>query len=328
MTRGYAGNVGPYRAADEQPVMLGIAGDSAAGKTTLTKGLVEALGQARIQSICVDDYHRYDRVERRSLPFTPLHPECNYVEVMEQHLRLLALGHSVLKPVYSHRTGTLERPVLVEPRPFVIAEGLLPLATPAARACFDATVFLDPAEEVRLAWKLQRDMTKRGHEEDQVRAELERRAPESARFIRPQQADADIVVRFAPRGRNDGGGATLDATMVLRPTIDHPDLTRVLGDDPSAPVRLTLDRDDQGKPVEILHIDASAPPAATWKVEKAIWGQLGVAEPLPLRLGVVEPGVRSEPLALVQLILAFHLVRARPAAPSTKWGERPCESGS
>ncbi|MEO7836826.1 MAG: phosphoribulokinase [Acidimicrobiales bacterium] len=306
-------------ASSMRPVMLGIAGDSAAGKTTLTKGLVEALGPERMLSICVDDYHRYDREERRVLPFTPLDPACNYVEIMEQHLKLLALGQGILKPVYNHRSGTLERPVPVVPRPFVIAEGLLPLSTPLARACFDATVFLEPADEVRVAWKLRRDTTRRGYDEDEVRAELARREPESARFIRPQRADADIVVHFEPRRGNDGPtGVDLDATMILRPTIDHPDLSGILGDDPSAPVRLTLDRDDDGKPVEILHIDASAPPAETWKVEKAIWGQLGVAEPLPLALGVIEQGMRSEPLALVQLILLFHLVRAQRAttAPS------------
>ena len=80
-------------AADtRRPVMLAIAGDSAAGKTTLTRGIAEALGPERATALCVDDYHRYDREERRNVPFTVLNPECNYIEVMEQHLQLLALG--------------------------------------------------------------------------------------------------------------------------------------------------------------------------------------------------------------------------------------------
>ena len=56
--------------APARPVMLAIAGDSAAGKTTITRGLVEALGADRCTAVCVDDYHRYDRAERRGLPFT------------------------------------------------------------------------------------------------------------------------------------------------------------------------------------------------------------------------------------------------------------------
>ena len=54
----------------KRPVMLAIAGDSAAGKTTMTRGLVEALGPDRCVSLCTDDYHRYDREERKELPFT------------------------------------------------------------------------------------------------------------------------------------------------------------------------------------------------------------------------------------------------------------------
>ena len=139
-----------YRAAGRQagaarPVMLGIAGDSAAGKTTLSTGLAEALGPDRSTSVCVDDYHRYDREERKGLPFTALHPDCNYVAIMEQHLQHLATGQPILKPVYDHATGTLGRPELVEPREFVIVEGLLPLHTKLARACFDITVYLEPA---------------------------------------------------------------------------------------------------------------------------------------------------------------------------------------
>src|ERR1700677_3582035 len=103
-----------HRAARRQagaarPVMLGIAGDSAAGKTTLSTGLAEALGPDRSTSVCVDDYHRYDREERKGLPFTALHPDCNYVSIMEQHLQQLAPGQPILKPVYDHATGKLTR---------------------------------------------------------------------------------------------------------------------------------------------------------------------------------------------------------------------------
>ena len=97
--------------APPRPVMLAIAGDSAAGKTTITRGLVEALGADRCTAVCVDDYHAYDRAERRELPFTPLHPACNYVRIMEQHLQLLAMGQPILKPVYDHHTGQLTRPM-------------------------------------------------------------------------------------------------------------------------------------------------------------------------------------------------------------------------
>jgi phosphoribulokinase len=298
-----------------RPIMVGIAGDSASGKTTLTRGLVEALGSDRITAICVDDYHRYDRQERKSLPFTPLHPACNYVEIMEQHLQLLALGQSILKPVYNHRQGTLERPVLVEPREFVIAEGLLPLHTRLARACFDVTVYLDPPEPIRRRWKFTRDMGKRGYTEEQVAEELGRREPESAAFIRPQRSHADIVVRFAPiEERNETVDDPLSAYVMLRPTIAHPNLNGILSDDTRRAMHLKLMRDEDGKPVDALHIHAYASRELAAQVEEAIWRELREPEPMPSEsLGRLERDERSEPLALVQLLLLFHVFQARGA---------------
>jgi phosphoribulokinase len=292
--------------------MIAIAGDSAAGKTTLTRGLLAAIGTDNISSICVDDYHRYDRQERKGLPFTPLNPACNYMGIMEQHLQLLAMGEPILKPVYNHHTGMLDRPVLFEPRDFVIVEGLLPLHSRLSRACFDLSVYLDPPEATRYAWKIKRDTRDRGYTEEQVREDLQRREPESAAFIRPQRTWADVVVRFAPieeRGEVEAG--LLSATVLLRPTAPHPDLTGILTADTREAIHLKLARDDDGKPVDALHVHAYASRQTTRQVEEAIWTGLGIGQDLPDSLGVIEGDVRSEPLAVVQLIFLYHLLLAR-----------------
>lgn len=295
-----------------RPVMLAIAGDSAAGKTTLTKGLVEAVGPDRCLSVCVDDYHRYDRQERRALPFTPLHPDCNHIDIMEQHLQLLALGQPILKPVYDHTSGTFTRPVYVEPKEFVIVEGLHPLSTKLSRACFDITVFLDPPEEIRRSWKVQRDTGKRGYSVEAVEAELERREPESAAYIRPQRRWADIVVRFAPvPSRNDPPGTPLSAELLLRPTIRHPDLTGVLTDDVRESMHLKVMRDADGTPTDCVHVHGHASTQEAHRLEKAIWTELDADGGPPGRIGVIGEGQRSEPLALTQLVLLYHLLQAR-----------------
>ncbi|MFP5326839.1 MAG: phosphoribulokinase, partial [Acidimicrobiia bacterium] len=238
-----------------RPIMLGIAGDSAAGKTTLTTGLLRALGPDRVVSICADDYHRYDRTERKSLPFTPLHPDCNYLEIMNQHLQLLALGQPILKPVYDHSTGELTRPVLVEPKEFVIVEGLFPLHNKLARACFDITVFLDPPESIRHRWKIRRDTAKRGYTEEQVKADLVKREPDSEAFIRPQRREADIIVRFSPiEERGESEDDPLSATLLLRPTIHHPDLTPIIDSVPHEVMHMKMVRDEDGRPVDALHM--------------------------------------------------------------------------
>jgi phosphoribulokinase len=298
----------------QRPVMLAIAGDSAAGKTTLTRGIADTLGADRAIALCVDDYHRYDRAQRRDVPFTVLHPDCNYIEVMEQHLQLLALGRPILKPVYDHATGALVRPVLVEPRDFVIVEGLLPLHTKLARACFDITVYLDPPEEIRRKWKIRRDCAERGYTPEAVLAELDRREPDSAAYIRPQRQQADIAIRFAPvPGRGPGGDGSLSAEILLRPTIGHPDLSHVLTDDDRRTVHLKLIRDAGGRPVDALHVHGHAPREDSRIVEKAIWEQLSFdhGTVLPDTLGQYAPGRRSEALAIAQLLLLWHLLEAR-----------------
>jgi len=297
-----------------RPIMLAIAGDSGTGKTTVTAGLVKALGPERMTSVAADDYHRYDREERKSLPFTPLSPECNYIDIMEQHLEQLARGEPILKPVYDHHTGELRRPEYVEPREFVIVEGLLPLHTKRARACFEVSVFLDPPEALRIAWKLARDTKKRGYTEAEVRADLLKREPESERFIRPQRTHADIVIRFAPiEERGETATDPLSATLLLRPTIDHPELHQILSGDTDQAMHLKLSRDDDGKPVDAVHIHSYAEREITREVEQAMWDELGVDSPLPESLGRLDPDaeMRDEPLALTQLLLLYHLVQAQ-----------------
>jgi len=295
---------------DGRPVMLAIAGDSAAGKTTITSGLVRALGEDQCTAVCVDDYHRYDRAERRRLPFTALHPDCNYVDIMEQQLQLLATGHPILKPVYDHHTGQLTRPEYVEPRRFVIVEGLLPLHTKLAAACFDVTVYLNPPEKIRREWKVKRDTGQRGYTPEQVLAELRRREPESEAFIRPQRRRADIVVRVAPvEQRHDPPGTPLSAELLLRPTIRHPDLSAVLAGSGQS-MHLKLTRDEDGRPVDALHIHGYAPREDSQLLEKAIWDGLGAGVEVPGFLGELDGGQRSEPLAITQLLLLYHLIEA------------------
>ena len=170
--------------------------------------------------------------------------------------------------------------MLVEPREFVIVEGLLPLHTKLARACFDITVYLDPPEEIRREWKLRRDCAERGYTPEQVLAELDRREPDSAAFIRPQRQWADIChpVRAGGRARPRPAPA-LSAEILLRPTIQHPELAHVLTDDDRRTVHLKLIRDSDGKPVDALHVHGYAPREDSRIVEKAIWEQLSFDRP-------------------------------------------------
>ena len=295
--------------------MLAIVGDSASGKTTFTDGVVTLLGQERVATVCTDDYHRYDRVQRRELDITPLDPDCNYMDIMAQHVGLLAAGEPILKPVYDHTHGAFTPPTYVVPRRFTLIEGLFGLSSKSMRDCYAVKVYLDPPEDVRIRWKVQRDCAKRGYAPEQVMTDLERREPDSAAFIRPQREKADIVVRFEPP---DGliDAARLSMRMVLRPTISHRDLTELAekaSADGCSSIRLELAR-DEGHPVDLLHVSSDISAEETEHVESLLWDRMDFDHHLVRDdIGTFVEGNRtrhSDSLAIAQLFITYHLLNA------------------
>lgn len=306
----------------QRPIILGIVGDSAAGKTTLTKGIAQVLGEENVTVICTDDYHRYDRQERAKLGITALHPDCNHLDIMQQHLSLLRTGQPILKPVYSHKTGTFEAPQYIKPRKFLVVEGLLGYSTRGARDCYDVKVYLAPPESLRAKWKVKRDTFKRGYSEEQVIAELQKREPDSEQYIRPQRQWADVVVSFyPPHEALDESNGHLNVSLVLRPNIPHPDFTQManIGSTSSTPaIRLELDR-DMGKPVDVLEVDGHATSEQVRELEKLICSDMPNldnicsldANPELGRLtGTTGELLQSYPLAMTQLLITYHMLKA------------------
>ncbi len=296
-----------------RPIIIGIVGDSASGKTTISAGLTQILGPERVTHVCTDDYHKYDRTERARLNITPLHPDCNYLDVMELHIERLHYGQSILKPVYDHSNGTLVRPEYIVPREFVILEGLHGFHTDVMRRFYDVKVYLDPPEDLRRAWKIKRDTTKRGYQPEQVIVELEKRESDSARFIRPQREFADVIVRFHPPDgiSPDDAGPNLNVQLVLRPTIPHPDLSYLVNGSQTG-LSLELNRDN-GRPVDLLKIQGLVATEHVAQLEDAIWQHLPDLRPVrDDQFGDYQDRTvtrHSAPLALTQLLLTHHLLR-------------------
>lgn len=306
----------------DRPIILGIVGDSAAGKTTLTKGIAQVLGEENVTVICTDDYHRYDRRQRAEIGITALHPDCNYLDIMEQHLSLLRAGQPILKPIYSHENGTLEQPEYIKPNKFVVVEGLLGYSTRGARDCYDVKVYLAPPESLRAKWKIKRDTRKRGYTEEQVLAELQKREPDSEQFIRPQREWADVVVTFYPPNEtSEESNEHLNVRLVLRPNIPHPDFTQIIS--PSSAnlttaIRLELDR-DMNKPVDVLEVDGHATSEQVRELEKIMCSDMphlsnicsveGNPE-LGRLTGTTGETIQSYPLALTQLLITYHMLKA------------------
>lgn len=299
----------------KKPILLGIVGDSAAGKTTITKGIAQVLGEHRVTTICTDDYHRYNRKERAEKKITALHPDCNYVDIIEQHLILLKNGQPILKPHYNHSTGDFDPPSYVEAKDFIIVEGLLGYHTKTMRDQYDVKLYLAPPEELRFNWKMKRDTQKRGHTAEAVRAEMKMREPDSDAFIRPQRKWADMVICFyPPKGKEKETGSHLNVSLILRPTLPHPDLSEVL-EQGSNGLKLVLDR-DMGLPVDRLEVDGTLSDAKAKQLEDLLWKYIP-GEHQYLRndeigeiTGTTGEKLKSHPLAITQLLVAYHLLKA------------------
>jgi phosphoribulokinase len=291
-----------------RPIILGVVGDSASGKTTITKGLVEILGKDAVTHIGTDDYHKYDRTERAENGLTPLNPDCNYMDIISQHMHHLRNDEPILKPVYQHHDGTFGRPEYVAPKRFVVIEGLLGYHTAEMASAYDVRVYLAPPEDLRFAWKLKRDSTKRGYTEEQIQDEMDRREPDSAAFIRPQEHKADLVVSFQPGSVGDDDH--LDAVLTMREGLPHPDMSVI----DEVTDRITLEEKGDTR---CLYIPGNVDRERGAAIEETIWEKMQFASHLRTeRLGEFTVGDevhRSESLAIVQVLILYHLVTAKAA---------------
>ncbi|MDJ0531476.1 MAG: phosphoribulokinase [Xenococcaceae cyanobacterium MO_207.B15] len=305
-----------------RPIILGIVGDSAAGKTTLTKGIAQVFGEENVTVICTDDYHRYDRKQRAEMGISALHPDCNYLDIIEQHLDLLRQGQSILKPIYNHTTGEFDPPEYIEPNKYVIVEGLLGYSSRRMLGSYDVKVYLAPPESLRTTWKIKRDTRKRGYTEEQVLEQLRKREHDSEAYIRPQRQWADAIVSFyPPQAEPEQKDLLLNVRLILRPTIPHPDFSQILnaeGNHLGSAIRLGLDR-DMGKPVDVLEIDGHATAEQVKELERLLCnevpylGQFCSLEGNPeigKVVGTTGEILQSYPLAITQLLVAYHMLKA------------------
>jgi phosphoribulokinase len=247
-----------------------------AGRTTLSRGIAQILGVENVAVLCTDDYHRYNRKQRKELGIAPLNPECNYLDIMAQHLRLLRAGEAILKPHYDHKSGDFGSPQYIVPHHYLIVEGLLGMYWQEMRNAYSVRVFLNPPEELRRRWKTRRDTANRGYTEEEVVRELTLREHDSAAYIRPQRDYADVEISFFPgesTNPEQDGGAHLNVRLTLHGTLHHPDLSEVIAEDQSACVRSTLGREG-GRAVEYLEIDGSIPDEPARALERCILDHL------------------------------------------------------
>lgn len=192
--------------------MLGVAGGTGSGKTTVVDEIVARVGHQRISVLRHDSYYRdlghLPMPQRRTTNLD--HPDAFDDALFVAHLDALSHGEAVEVPDYDYatyaRTGTAQR---VEPRPVVLAEGILLFATPSLRERMDVKVYVDAEADERLLRRLRRDIVQRGRDVDSVLDQYERTVrPMHLEFVEPSKRHADVII---PRG----GRNTVAIDMVV-----------------------------------------------------------------------------------------------------------------
>jgi uridine kinase len=181
-----------------QPLILGIAGGSGSGKTTIAHTLIERVGGDRIAFAQHDAYYR----DQRDIPFEQRlrvnydHPAALETELLVQHLRALRAGQAIELPVYDFAQFTrAPQTTQIAPRPIVLVEGILIFVDPALRELFNIKIYVDAPADLRFIRRLQRDLTERKRApESIIRQYLETVRPMHLEFVEPTKQYADIIL--------------------------------------------------------------------------------------------------------------------------------------
>jgi uridine kinase len=181
-----------------RPFLIGVAGGSSSGKTTVAERLAELAGEQSLALIKLDSYYvdLTDRPLDARRAFNFDHPDAFDWPLLNDHLAALAAGAAVPVPVYDYvafnRSGLVR---IVQPARIVVVEGILVLWEPTLRERFDLKVFLDTDADLRLIRRLQRDVAQRGRSPESVIEQyLETVRPAHEQFIEPSKRYADVII--------------------------------------------------------------------------------------------------------------------------------------
>jgi uridine kinase len=183
------------------PLVLGIAGGTGSGKTTVARAIIERVGANHIAYLEHDAYYRdlghLPLEARREVNFD--HPDAFDTDLLVEHVRALREGKAVDKPLYSYTESVrLTETERVEPRPLIVVEGILVLDHRPLRNEMDVKIFVDTDDDIRLMRRLRRDVKERGRSVEHILGQYEATVrPMHLAFVLPSRRQADVVI---PRG--------------------------------------------------------------------------------------------------------------------------------
>lgn len=187
--------------------IIGIAGGTGSGKTTVVKKIAESLPADHVTVVPLDSYYNdtthMTEEERRAINFD--HPDAFDWRLLIEHIHKLRSGESVEQPTYSYlKCNRLAETIHVDPRPVIIIEGIMTLLNKKLRDMMDLKIFVDTDDDERLIRNIQRDCIERGRTVDMVISRyLDVLKPMHEQFIEPTKKYADIIIPLG--GENNKG---------------------------------------------------------------------------------------------------------------------------
>ncbi len=183
---------------DYVPIVIGIAGGTGSGKTTVANVILDAVGRHRIAYLPHDAYYRdlsdLPPVQKAEINFD--HPNSLETELMSDHVKELKAGNAVNIPVYDFSTHSrTNKTIHVAPQRVIIVEGILIFAEKKLRELFDMKLFVDTDPDIRFIRRLQRDIAERGRTMDTVINQYLRTVrPMHLEFVDPSKRYADVII--------------------------------------------------------------------------------------------------------------------------------------
>ena len=179
-------------------ILIGIAGGTGSGKTTLANELINSFGQDEVSILRHDNYYKcHDDMcyeERSKLNYD--HPDAFDTELLCEHIRELKAGRSIQMPVYDYSVhNRSEETIEVRPAPVIVLEGILIFAETSLCELMDIKVFVDTDADVRILRRIVRDVKERGRSLDSVISQyLTTVKPMHEQFVEPSKRRADIII--------------------------------------------------------------------------------------------------------------------------------------
>jgi uridine kinase len=201
-----------------KPYLIGIAGDSGSGKSTLTSLISDVFGRDEVAVVEGDDMHKWERGDEQWKVFTHLNPKANEVHENLSHAMRLKRGDAVYRRHYDHHDGHFTLPQKLESKKIIIFDGLHSLLLNKMRDILDLKIFMRPEENLRIHWKVIRDVNERGNKKEQIIEQIHFREEDAEKYIRVQEEYSDISIHLF--SEDDLGDRTGDESVPINIAVE------------------------------------------------------------------------------------------------------------